>query len=217
MIPETAITVAGGSPEDRFARYQRLTVRQKKRWLEILLSFELKNTYEVFDERGVPVLRVQEQGEGLLSVLKRLFLSTMRPFDVIVSDVGTGQPLLELHRPFRFIFHRLEVRTAKGELLGAVQKKWSWIRRIYHVESSGGQVVAELFGPLLRPWTFEIRQGGRAVGLVQKKWSGLGKEMFTDADNFGVDLSAVSDARLKLLAFAAVVLIDIVHFEKSKN
>lgn len=217
MIPETASTAASGSPEDRFARYQRLTVRQKKRWLEILLSFELKNTYEVFDERGTPVLRVQEQGEGLLSLLKRLFLSTMRPFDVTVTDVGNGQPLLQLHRPFRFIFHRLEVHTAKGELLGAIQKKWSWIRRIYHIESNGGQLVAELFGPLLRPWTFEVRQGERALGLVQKKWSGLGKEMFTDADNFGVDLSAISDARLKLLVFAAVVLIDIVHFEKSKN
>jgi hypothetical protein len=55
------------------------------------------------------------------------------------------------------------------------------------------------------------------VGLVQKRWSGLANEMFTDADNFGVDLSGVTDPRLKLLAFAAVVLIDIVHFEKAKN
>jgi uncharacterized protein YxjI len=217
MTPATALSASEPTLEQRFARYQRLTVRQKKRWLEILLSFEVKNTYEVFDEQGAPALRVREQGAGIWSLLKRLFLGTMRPFRVLVTDVGTGQALLELHRPFRFVFHRLEVRTAQGESIGAIQKKWSWIRRIYHVESQAGHTVAELFGPLLKPWTFEIRTGDRAVGLVQKRWSGLGKEMFTDADNFGVDLANVSDPRLKVLAFAAVVLIDIVHFEKAKG
>ncbi|MBC7172739.1 MAG: scramblase, partial [Polyangiaceae bacterium] len=37
-----------------------------------------------------------------------------------------------------------------------------------------------------------------------------------DADNFSVDLSNIADARLKALAFAAVVLIDVVHFENAK-
>lgn len=217
MTPVDSLSASDPALDQRFARYQQLTVRQKKRWLEILLSFEVKNTYEVFDELGAPALRVREQGKGFMSLLKRLFLGTMRPFHVLVTDVSTGQVLLELHRPFRFIFHRLEVRTARGELLGAIQKKWSWIRRVYHVESERGHTVAELFGPLLRPWTFEIRAGDRVLGLVQKRWSGLGKEMFTDADNFGVDLAQVTDPRLKVLAFAAVVLIDVVHFEKAKG
>lgn len=29
------------------------------------------------------------------------------------------------------------------------------------------------------------------VGLIQKRWSGIGKEMFTDADNFGVTFENV--------------------------
>jgi uncharacterized protein YxjI len=217
MQTQDQLATRDATPEQRFARYQRLTVRQKVRWLEVLLSFEFKNSYEVFDERGQPALRVQEQGSGILSFLKRIFLGPLRPFEVLVSDVAGDRPLLSLRRPFRFIFHRLEVSTASGEPLGAIQKKWSWIRRIYHVETRGGQVVAELFGPILRPWTFEIRTGERVLGLIQKRWSGLGKEIFTDADNFGVDLAQVGDPRLKLLAFAAVVLIDVVHFEKSKG
>lgn len=200
-----------------FARYQRLTVRQQKRWLEILTSFEVKNTYDVFDERGAATLRVREQGTGVWSFLRRIFLGPARPFCVHVSDTSTGRVLLELQRPFRFLFHRLDVRTVDGRVLGAIQKKWSLLRRIYHVESESGHVVAELFGPIFRPWTFEIRVQDREVGLIQKKWSGLGKEMFTDADNFGVELSAIKEARLKLLAFAAIVLIDVVHFEKAKG
>ena len=202
--------------EQRFANYEQLTVRQKKRWLEILTSFEVKNTYEVF-ERGVPVLRVREQGSGLWSLIKRLFLGPMRPLHVLVSDIGSGEPLVELRRPFRFIFHRIEVSTVRGAALGAVQKRWSWFRRIYDIESASGQTLAELFGPILKPWTFEIRVGDRSVGAVRKRWSGLGKELFSDADNFGVDLSGIQDPKLKLLAFAAVVLIDVVHFENAKG
>jgi len=203
--------------DQHFARYQRLTVRQQKRWLEILTSFEVKNTYDVFDESGAATLRVREQGRGIWSFVRRIFLGPARPFRVHVTDTRTGQVLLELQRPFRFMFHRLDVRTLEGRVLGAIQKKWSLLRRIYHIESESGHVVAELFGPLFKPWTFEIRVQDREVGLIQKKWSGFSKELFTDADNFGVDLSGIQPARLKLLAFAAIVLIDVVHFEKAKG
>ncbi|MDB4972501.1 MAG: Phospholipid scramblase 1 [Myxococcaceae bacterium] len=215
--PRVVSAITTPSLEQRFAGYQRLTVRQQKRWLEILTSFEVKNTYDVFDETGSAKLRVREQGSGFWSLLKRIFLGPARPFRVHVSDTQTGQVLLELQRPFRFLFHRLDVRSIDGRVLGAIQKKWSVLRRIYHIEAESGQKVAELFGPIFRPWTFEIRVQGREVGLIQKKWSGLGKELFTDADNFGVQLAQIQDARLKLLVFAAIVLIDVVHFEKSKR
>lgn len=42
------------------------------------------------------------------------------------------------------------------------------------------------------PWTFYIRQPrnsdgseGQSVGEIRKQWSGILKEMLTDADNFG--------------------------------
>jgi hypothetical protein len=103
------------TPDLRFAHYQRLTVRQKKRWLEILLSFELKNSYDVYDEQGRASLRVQERGNGFWSLLKRIFLGPLRPFRVLVSDAESGQDVLELDRRFRFVFHRLEVRSMEGK------------------------------------------------------------------------------------------------------
>jgi uncharacterized protein YxjI len=208
----------GGSREltRQFGEYQRLTVRQRKRWLEILLSFEMKNAYEVYDGQ-VPVLRVQELGAGFLSFLKRIFLGPFRPFEAEVVDLGTQTPVLRLRRPFRFIFHRLEVTTSTGERVGAVQRRWSWLRRIYVIEDGIGQVVADLFGPILRPWTFEVRVNEQVCGMIQKRWSGVLKEAFTDADNFGVELGGLGDAQLKALAFAATVLIDVVHFERSKG
>jgi len=198
-----------------FVRPHRLTVRQRKSWMEILTSFDARNKYVVYDETGTPVFNVEEQGSGFGSLLKRLFLRNLRPFTSHVDDLSGQQQLLVLRRPFRFIFHRLEVRDAAGNLLGAIQRKWTWFRRKYVVEGPNGQHVATLFGPFFRPWTFKIRpaDSDQELGLIQKKWSGLLKEAFTDADNFWIDYEAVTDPLLRAVLFAATVLIDIVHFE----
>lgn len=218
MSPSSPVTPPSGVDDlaAAFATFQRLTVRQRKRWWEILVSFEMKNQYDVFDQTQQPVLRVREEGSGFLSLLKRLFLGPARPFTASVTDPAQARVWLRLDRPFRFVFHRLEVHGADGRLLGAIQKKWSWVRRIYQVESAQGQVVAELFGPILKPWTFEVRVRGEMRGAIRKRWSGWGKEMFTDADNFGIELANLAP-ELKVLAFAATVLVDVVHFERAKG
>lgn len=95
-------------------------------------------------------------------MLKRVFLGPFRPFEVLVSDAATGESLLLLQRPFRFVFHRLEVRSADGQWFGAIQKRWIWIRRIYAIETPLGQ-AAELFGPVFRPWTFGRCPKGRST------------------------------------------------------
>lgn len=193
----------------------RLSVRQRKRWLEILTSFDARNTYQVYDDAGNPVLNVQEQGKGFGNFLKRVFLGSIRPFTAEVEDLRTQQQVLTLRRPFRFYFHRLEVYDADGKLVGAIRRRWTWFRRKYTVEGADGQEIATLFGPILRPWTFQILTGDNTeVGLIQKKWSGLGKELFTEADNFWIEMTQVTDPGLRAVLFAATVLIDVVHFER---
>lgn len=195
-VPSSALAV--------FGRPHRLTVRQRKSWMEILTSFDARNKYVVYDEAGNPVFNVEEQGSGFGSFMKRLFLRNLRPFTSHVEDLAGQGQLLVLKKPFRFIFHRLEVHDTAGNLIGAIQRKGP----------DGGE-IATLFGPFWRPWTFKILLPGseQEVGLIQKKWSGLLKEAFTDADNFWVDFAAVSDHQLRAVLFAATALIDIVHFE----
>lgn len=201
-----------------FNRTQRLSVRQRKRWLEILTSFDARNTYAVYDEVGNPVLNVQEQGKGFGNFLKRIFLGAFRPFTSHVEDMSGQGTLLHLRRPFRFYFHRLEVRDAAGTLIGTIRRRWTWFRRKYTVEGAQGQEIATLFGPFWRPWTFKIIPVGASnkeeVGLIQKKWSGLAKEFFTQADNFWIQFDNVPDPAARALYFSATVLIDVVHFER---
>ncbi len=212
LAPSTAAMV-----RSEFAQHRRLSVRQRRRWLELLLNWESKNSYAVFDEEGLHALQVKEQGSGWWSLVKRLLLRTARPFDAVVFDNPIPKPLLLLHRPFRFFFHQLDVSAADGTPLGSIEREWSWLRRVYRINDAGGQQTATLFGPFFRPWTFEIRVAERVVGTVQKRWSGMLSEVLTDADNFAVEFEQVQDPTLRALCFASTVLIDVVHFEQSKH
>jgi uncharacterized protein YxjI len=212
VAPATAAVVLAD-----FAQHRRLAVRQKRRWLEVLLNWEAKNSYGVYDEEGNHALQVKEEGTGPINIIKRLVLRTARPFHAIVYDNPIPTPLMRLERPFRFIFHRLDVSAADGTALGSIERQWSWLRRIYSVKDARGREVAILFGPILKPWTFEIHIDGVKHGLLQKRWSGFTSELLTDADNFALDLEDVQDPTIRALCFAATVLIDVVHFEASKH
>ena len=188
-----------------------LVVSQKKEWGEILSGFETKNRYVVLSEMGNELYYAAEKS----SLLLRLFLKALRPFEIIVARID-GSTVLNLQRPFRFYFHKMAVRDAQGNLLGTIEREFSLLRRLYRITNSTGMEICRLYGPLFHPWTFEIRENDRQVGKITKKWSGLAKEFFTDADNFAIEMPPGKDVETKSVLLGAVFLIDFVHFE-SKN
>ena len=199
---------------ERLSPISGLVVNQQKEWGEILTGFETKNRYTISDVSGNKLyLAVEEEG----SMLLRWFLKALRPFTIAVL-AEDGQVALRVMRPFRFYFHRAEVVDSQGQSLGVIERRFSILRRIYSVLNRSGKEVFQMFGPILHPWTFQIRDGEVEYGKITKKWSGLLKEGITDADNFGVMFPAEWDVKLKTLFLGAVFLIDFVHFEnKGKN
>src|SRR5262245_25246584 len=198
---------------ERLAVAQSLVVRQKVKLAEALTGFEQRNQYTVSDPAGGELYVALETGG---SALARFFLKSLRPFEmqIVAAD---KRPVLALERPFRFYFHELRVRDSKQRILGSVRRLFSVLRRIYTVQDASGREMYRLYGPLLHPWTFEIRERDRVVGRIVKKWSGLGREAFTDADTFGLTFPAGADVNAKALLLGAVLLIDFVHFESSDN
>lgn len=193
-----------------------LIIRQLKEWGEILTGFETKNKYQVMDHLSNPLMEAQEEGGSAMTVVTRLFLKALRPFTMhlFTSD---GASLFKLIRPFRFYFHELEICNSTGAPVGKIKRRFAMLRRIYSVFDRSGNEIFELFGPLLHPWTFRIQKGGQELGKITKKWSGLAKESFTDADNFGIAFPKGIDLSQKAVLLGAVFLIDFVHFENSKN
>ena len=193
-----------------------LIIRQKKEWGEILTGFETKNRYEVFDHLNNPLIEALEEGDSALATITRMFLKALRPFTIhLFSPQGAG--LFKLIRPFRFYFHELDVCQPNGMLLGKIKRRFDFLRRIYSVMDRNGHEIYQLFGPLLHPWTFQIQKGGQELGKITKKWSGLVKESFTDADNFGITFPKGIDLSQKAVLLGAVFLIDFVHFENTNN
>lgn len=193
----------------RLSSVEGLVVSQKKEWGEILTGFETRNRYVVMDSFGNELYQALEE-EG--SLLLRWFLKALRPFAISIRD-ESGQVILRLVRPFRWFFYRLEVFDAQGGCLAVIQRRFALIRRIYSVMTDSGNEILQLFGPILHPWTFEIRENDMVQGKIAKKWSGLLKESFTDADNFGVTFSPGWDVKVKGILLGAVFLIDFAHFE----
>jgi uncharacterized protein YxjI len=189
----------------------RLIVSQRKEWGEILSGFEAHNKYIVFDEAGHEIYLAFEEGGSLLI---RWWLRALRPFEIVLLTPNR-QPVLRIRRPFRFYFHQVQIRDAAGRLLGTIRRRFSVLQRRYNVLDDQGHTVYELFGPLVHPWTFEIRRDEDVFGRITKRWSGLGKEVFTDADNFGVEWPEDWPVATKTLLLGAVFLIDFVHFENT--
>jgi uncharacterized protein YxjI len=198
---------------EHLALLNALIISQRKEWGEILTGFEQKNKYVVMDASGRELYAAVEEGGSLLL---RWFLKALRPFEINVYTFDR-RPVLRLKRPFRFYFHELEIMDPNGRKLGTIQRRFSLLRRIYSVLDTAGKEIFQLFGPILHPWTFEIRKNENEFGKITKKWSGLLKEGFSDADNFGVTFPATWDVSVKSLFLGAVFLIDFVHFENRGN
>jgi uncharacterized protein YxjI len=198
------------------ANADSLVIRQRKELTEVFTGMETKNRYEIGLPDGRTIMYAQEQGEGGMDFLRRNFLNTARPFHIELSD-ERGQDMMHLHRPWRWLFSRLDVLDGTGAPLGSIQQRFAVFSKRFSVLDPSGAEIAELHGPMLRPWTFRVLVGGQEVGQITKQWSGLLREAFTDADTFGVQYGPSMNPQLRALALAATFLIDFLYFEhKSK-
>jgi uncharacterized protein YxjI len=193
----------------------RILIHQAKEWGEILLGFESKNRYELRDEQGARIGYAAEEASGLgqwflRNVFGRCRAAVLHVYDAAGRQVGTGK------KPFRWFFHRIEVFDGERRL-GAVERRWAWFHRVFAVENAAGQEVMQIVSPWLRIWTFRLEFEGQEVGAIRKRWGGLLKEWFTDADVFGVEWGEHVPDEVRKLLLVATFLVDFAFFENNQN
>ncbi|OQX87652.1 MAG: scramblase [Candidatus Omnitrophica bacterium 4484_70.2] len=186
-----------------------LLVQQKKEWGEILTGFETKNKYVIINPSGEQLYWVGEES----SFLSRWFLKNLRPFTLHILS-PQGNLVLKLVRPFRLFLSELSVFDSTDRFLGEIKQKFSFFSRKFVVKDATGRELYEIFGPFLHPWTFRILRNGEEVGKISKKWSGLGQELFTRADNFNIVFPPGIDGEQKGVLLGALFLIDMLFFEE---
>jgi uncharacterized protein YxjI len=210
--PASPDTVSPMSNLPVLANAPSLVVKQKKEMLEVFTNFETKNQYVVLTPEGAEAFYVAEVGSGAGEFLSRAFLKNSRPFTMnVMSPQGAVE--LILRRPWTWFFSELHLTDGNGQPIGSIQQKFKFFGRLFHVIDAGGQPVCEIQGPFFKPWTFNVAVQGQQVGQISKKWSGLMKEAFTDADTFGVQFGPSMPENHRALILAATFLIDFLYFE----
>jgi uncharacterized protein YxjI len=188
-----------------------IVVVQRKELVE-LFGFETRNKYSI-EANGVPFAYAAEQGKSGMDLLARYFLGHWRTFEIHFFDSARNLVFRALH-PFRFFFQRLDVVAADGRLVGAVQQRFAVLSKRFDVLDANGAVLLTVSSPFWRPWTFAFERQGDEIARIEKKWAGLWKEAFFDADRFRI-LMPRQDLSLpeRLLVLAAAIFVDLRYFE----
>jgi uncharacterized protein YxjI len=138
------------------------------------------------------------------------------PTTVEVRENDTGPVLVSIHRGFTLLRSRVAVHNGAGQIIGYFKSKFFSIGGGFHVLDVNENQVAEIKGDW-KGWNFKLLSAdGAELGTVTKKWAGIGKELFTSADNYMIALGEgrrIPPETTSLL-LAAGLAIDIVYKEK---
>jgi uncharacterized protein YxjI len=110
------------------------------------------------------------------------------------------------------LLSNVEVRNHQQDVVGGFKQRLFSIGGAFDVRSPSGQTICQLKGKWTS-WEFQfLSPDGTELGRVTKKWAGLGKELFTSADNYVLQISddVPADNPIRLLILAAVFCVDLV-------
>ncbi|KAH9497927.1 recombinase rad51, variant 4 [Dermatophagoides farinae] len=203
----------------------QLIIEQQVEMLEAFIGYETNNKYIVKNLNGQHLYFAAEEND----LCTRNCLGEVRPFIMRLYDNNRNE-ILRLDRPWRCtsclcpcFLQELTVYSG-AQKLGSIRQEWSIFYPIFSILNSAGEKVLHIEGPLI---TFSCggdiefnvlsNDGETKVGKISKQWSGLAREMFTDADRFGIQFPNDLDVTIKAVLLGATFLIDFISVkEKSK-
>jgi uncharacterized protein YxjI len=162
---------------------------------------KLSDTYDIFDPAtGAQIGIAREQVGPLLHVLRLLINKRLLPTVVEVRESEAGPVVLTIRRS---AMSQVTVQGRTGGELGRFKAKLFALRAGFRVFDRSERQVAEIKGDW-KGWNFRfLNADGTEIGKVTKQWAGLGKELFTSADNYVIAL----DERLPMAPDAAALLL----------
>lgn len=205
----------------------QVIIKQKVELLEVFTGFETANKFAVLNSMGQDIFFAAEDSNCCV----RNCCGPIRPFGMKIMD-NSGREVMFIDRPlkcdncwFPCCLQTMEIMAPPGTTIGYVIQEWSILYPKFRIENATHECVLRLEGPACR-WNFccgdvvfkVLSKDGRVeVGRITKHWSGLLKEAFTDADNFGISFPMDLDCNIKAVLLGAAFLIDFMFFEKQGN
>lgn len=173
--------------------------------------FKAANNYDIYNPEGTVILHCREDNLGFLTKLLRFTdFKRMTPFDIEIR-VPDSTPLIRVTRGTAFIRSTVTVHDEQDRVLGYFRQKVFSIGGRFTVLDANERELCQLVGKWTS-WDFRFMAGDRELAHISKKWAGMGKELFTTADNYALEISASvpTDSPLRQLIIAAVMCVDMV-------
>lgn len=174
--------------------------------------FKAANNYDIFDPNTQQLtMTCREERLGIFTKMLR-FTDYKRatPFDIEIKTAD-GRKVLTVKRGISIFLSNVEVFDENNVLVGRFKQKFFSIGGKFDVFDAADNVVCSLKGKWTS-WNFDFIRGDMKLANVSKKWAGLGKEMFTSADNYMLEIEPTvpQNDSARLLILAAVMCIDMV-------
>ncbi|MES0489390.1 MAG: phospholipid scramblase-related protein [Leptospirales bacterium] len=174
--------------------------------------FKAANNYDIYDpETNKIILECREEGLGFISkILRFTDYKRMTPFNIVIKNLE-GKQIVRVKRGISIFLSNVEVLDENNTKIGGFKQKFFSIGGKFDVFNAQDELVCNLKGKWTG-WNFSFLYQEQELAHVTKKWAGVGKELFTSADNYAINISDSVDAEhpARKLILAAVMCIDMV-------
>ncbi|MCB9880163.1 MAG: hypothetical protein H6832_00510 [Planctomycetes bacterium] len=176
---------------------------------------KLHEAFDIFDATdGTFLASAVENASAMRKALKLVVHKNLLPFEIDLKDANQNTVLV-IERGITFLRSRIRVLDPQGSLIGTFKQRLLSIGGRFELFDADERKVADLKGNFIG-WNFTfVDESGANLGTVTKKWAGVGKELFTSADNYVVALAdSVDPVGTGPLLLAAALCIDMVLKER---
>ena len=178
--------------------------------------FKAANNYDILDpESGDVILECREEKLGFFTKIFRFTkYKTNTPFNIEIRTPN-GEPVIRVSRGVSFFLSKVDVWDDSGQRIGGFKQKLFSIGGAFNVLGADDQILCQLKGKWTS-WDFSFMSGETLLAKVSKKWGGLGRQLFTSADDYMLDISdeVPPDNPVRQLILGAVMCIDMVLHER---
>ena len=178
--------------------------------------FKAANNFDIFDpDTGEEIIHCREERLGTFTKMLRFTdWKTLTPFHVDIRTVS-GEPILSVRRGVSLFLSSVDVLDESDDRIGGFKQKLFSLGGAFRVLGADDQELCMLKGKWTG-WDFRFMAGQTELARVNKKWAGMGKEFFTSADNYMLQISddVPPDNPVRQLIMAAVMCIDMVLKER---
>lgn len=176
---------------------------------------KLTGAYDILDPETNTKIGIAKEEPGIFKYLKFIIDKKVLPNVVNIYDDETNEVVVSIKKKWSFIRSKVMITGKDGKEIGYFKSKILSLGGGFRVYDNNDIQFADVKGDWVG-WDFKIvDMSSKIIGTISKKWAGIGKELFTTADNYVLSLyedREHTDVEAALI-LAAGLAIDIIYKE----